>query len=139
MACTNDLNQPVESWDIAAEATLNEGCAWEVCGYNKEFMTESTYAGYAGTNYCTFIFKFDDDNKFACRPVQDGAADPIRITNDSKLDASLTRSFQPQYCDSSVLAQCVGRELQMCDDDAWQHIMTCPKDKTCNASTASCD
>lgn len=145
MACTDDLSQPVRksstefNWTVI-DATLNANCS--DCGDNVEFMTTSSYTGKAGTNYCTFVFDFADDvSIFACRPVQNGASEPIQLYEGrTKLIADLTRQFTNGDCGASDLAKCVGSELYMCSDGLWQSLEKCSgATPVCNASTADCE
>ena len=89
MACTTDLSKPVKTWDMI-DSSENAACS--NCGNNKEFMTISYVNVKPGTNYCTFVFEFNND-MFACRPQQTGAAEPILLNDNSKLPATLTRTI----------------------------------------------
>ncbi len=132
LACTNDLSKPVWEWDFT-DAIDNEACGSD-CGDNVEFMTLDRYAGVEGTNYCTFLFEFKNDaGTFACRPIQDGPAAPIIITDTTKLTADLTRQFASSSCtDGSV--RCSGKDIQMCGDGEWVTISSCTGNFSCQIS-----
>ena len=138
MACTPDLTKPVSTW-TTVDAYHNASCT--DCYSNTEFMTVDPYAGIGGTNYCTFIFDFiegNGNNKFACLPIQSGAAEPIHIVDGTtKLLADQTRQFTRGSCTENTF-QCVGSSLQMCIDGTWGEMEVCASNKVCDANIGEC-
>lgn len=135
MACTTDLSKPVVEWN-KIDAVHNPFC--QDCGKNVEFMTESAYAGYQGTNYCTFVFKLGKDDVMACRPVKDGQSDPMRMDSKRKLVSDMTRTFAPDKCGEGDKGRCAKNEVQACVDGYWQHYETCKAGQKCDASVPAC-
>lgn len=130
MACTTDLNQPVNNWK-SADAEQNTSCS--DCYSNLEFMSEPFKTTAAGTYYCTFIFTFGDIN-YACRPTDTNAgvsSIPIALSNTTKFTADLTRTFVKEGCAENQV-RCTDSILEMCVDGVWSVV------EECSGSTPVC-
>ena len=135
MACTNDLNKPVSDWKWI-DAVHNTSCS--DCYANQEYMTETSYLGESGLNYCTFLYMFNNDATYACRPQQTGASAPILIVDGvTKLTAELTRTFTSSACVESHV-RCNGNVLEMCVDGVYGEVETCTGATVCDAAAEDC-
>ena len=135
MACTTDLSKPVKTWDMI-DSSENAACS--NCGDNKEFMTVPYVNVKPGTNYCTFVFEFNND-MFACRPQQTGAAEPILLNDNSKLPATLTRTIETTVVCSEGAVKCDGNKLMLCDENAWVEYEVCEgATPVCDAKAEAC-
>ncbi len=129
MFCTSDLDKPVLSWNEEIDANINASC--DNCGNNTEFMTVKGAHGDLGKNYCTMIY-LDGDNFFACKPITDGASDPILITETTKLSESDVRTFESTATCADGSARCNGASYEECENDEWIPLDDCPTGKVCS-------
>ena len=92
MLCTTDLSLPVNDWVEAADGTHNPLC--DGCGeHNIEFETTSYANAPSGRNYCTFIFDFLDEGRYACSAANEHDATPILLDDTTTLTDAQTRYF----------------------------------------------